>query len=122
MGIFIFLYFYIGVAFFAGIGAMTITILLTMVMTNFLTKINDSILKKKDERMKVTEELLQIIKFIKINAMERFFINKVNRKREEELNLIKKNNITLSLVSFLYYASPSLIISITFLTYIALGN
>lgn len=93
-----------------------------MVMTNFLTKINDSILKKKDERMKVTEELLQIIKFIKINAMERFFINKVNRKREEELNLIKKNNVTLSLVSFLYYASPSLIISITFLTYIALGN
>lgn len=33
--------------------------------------------------MKVAEEIVQIIKFIKINALEKYFFNKLNKKREK---------------------------------------
>ena len=35
-------------------------------------------LKRKDERMKASQEMLDIIRYIKINAIEKFFYNKVD--------------------------------------------
>ena len=65
---------------------------------------------------------MQIIKFIKINAQEKYFFKKLNVKREEELILNKKVNLMYIISIVLYYLSSPLIISFTFLVYTALGN
>lgn len=63
------LYMYIGISFLAGMGVMIVLMLFTLVFTKVVSKNNDKLLKAKDARMKITEEILQIIKYIKINAL-----------------------------------------------------
>ena len=71
-----------------------VIIIVILVVSYFLSKINaklnQELLKAKDERMKATEEMLDIIRFIKITAIEKFFFNKVNDKRDKEIGLIVK--------------------------------
>ena len=52
------LYFYIGISFLVGLGVMIIMMILTLIFTRIATTANDILLKAKDERMKVTEEIL----------------------------------------------------------------
>lgn len=63
------LYIYIGPSFLVGTGVMIALMLFTLVFTKISTKYNDYLLKAKDSRMKLTEQIMQIIKFIKINAL-----------------------------------------------------
>ena len=72
--------------------------------------------------MKVTEEILQIIKFIKINALEKYFFKKLNQKREEELGSIKKVQLLTVATILVYWVCPGLIIGGTFLAYTKLDN
>ena len=78
----ILLYNYIGAVTFVGVGVMLFIMGFTLIFTKIAASANDELLKAKDGRMKVTEEIIQIIKFIKINALEKFFFQKLNRKRE----------------------------------------
>jgi len=78
---FILLYNYIGVSFLVLLGVMIILMLLTLVFTKIAATGNDKLLKAKDARMKATEEMLQIIKYIKVNALEKYFFRKINQKR-----------------------------------------
>jgi len=75
------LYIYIGISFLVGIGIMIVLFFVTMIFTKIAAKGNDDLLKAKDARMKVAEEILHIIKFIKINVLEKHFYNKINSKR-----------------------------------------
>ena len=52
---FLLLYFYIGVSFLAGAGVMMLLMIFTGVFSRILSKKNESLLKAKDKRMKVTE-------------------------------------------------------------------
>ena len=52
-------------------------------------------MKAKDKRMKVTEEMLDIIRYIKISAIEKFFYRKVDEKREKELKLETKKALNI---------------------------
>ena len=79
------LYLYIGISFLVGLGVMILLMISTLLFSKVSTKVNDKLLKAKDERMKITEEILEIIKFIKVNAQEKYFFKKLNKKREKEL-------------------------------------
>ena len=116
------LYSYIGVATFVGLGVMILMMLFTLAFTKVAASANDELLKAKDGRMKVTEEIIQIIKFIKINALEKFFFQKLNRKRETELKYIRKVNMLYVLVIFVYWLCPPAIVSFTFLVFINTGG
>ena len=76
------MYNFIGVSFLSGVGVMLITIALTFVCAKISIKANEDVLKAKDERMKVTEEIFNIIRFIKVNAFEKYFWQKLNKKRQ----------------------------------------
>jgi ABC-type bacteriocin/lantibiotic exporter with double-glycine peptidase domain len=75
------LYTYIGISFLVGIGTMIVMMVITLIITRISTKENDKLLVAKDARMKTTEEFLNIIKFVKINALEKYFFQKINKKR-----------------------------------------
>ena len=68
IGLFL-LYVYIGPTFLVGVGVMVLLMIFTFWFTKIASTANDEQLKAKDARMKVTEEFLQIIKFVKINAL-----------------------------------------------------
>lgn len=76
------LYLYIGPSFLVGTGVMVVLMVFTLGFSKIASRQNDKLLKAKDARMKLAEEILQIIKFIKINALEKYFFQKLNRKRE----------------------------------------
>ena len=72
--------------------------------------------------MSVTEEILNIVKFIKITAQEKYFFKKLNKKREVELQLYRKVGLMNILTIVTYWLSSPLIISMTFYMYVSLGN
>lgn len=79
----ILMYHFIGISFLAGTGVLIITTSLTYVSSRRSYRFNREILKKKDQRMRVTQELLDIIRYIKINSIEKYFYKKVDEKRME---------------------------------------
>ena len=72
--------------------------------------------------MKVTQEMLDIIRYIKINAIEKFFYEKVDEKRMEEIKYYKKKGLMDVFNIFTFWLACPLILSVTFTTYILLGN
>lgn len=59
---------FIGYSFIAGIGVMVVIFLLVFLITKKQNKANDNLLESKDERMKITTEIFNNIRFIKSNA------------------------------------------------------
>lgn len=118
----IMMYNFIGISFLAGMGAMIFTISITYIVAKKSIKYNEEMLLVKDQRMKATQEMLDIIRFIKINAIQKFFFLKVNEKRMKEINLYKKKGFMDVLNIFVYWLACPLILSATFFTYIKLGN
>ena len=55
------------------------------------SNIEDTVLKRKDERMNATTEFINSMKIIKLNSWVRHFIEKVTFKRNRELKTIKKS-------------------------------
>ena len=76
------MYFVLGFTFLAAIGVMIIIMITSYFITKANKKLNDKTMKAKDKRMKATEEMLDIIRYIKISAIEKFFFRKVDEKRE----------------------------------------
>lgn len=63
------MYFFIGVSFVSGIVTMLVMIICTFFLSKKAVALNEQVLKAKDARMKVTQEMLDVIRFIKINAI-----------------------------------------------------
>lgn len=79
------MYRYIGISFAAGMAAMVALIALTFLIAKRISIVNETTLAAKDARMKVTQEILDIIRFIKVNAVEKHFFRKLDDKRNAEL-------------------------------------
>ena len=76
----------------------------------------------KDKRTKATNELFSQIKFIKINAIEDFFIDKVTKLRNIELSISRKLFIMYSFSILSVWLSPMIILNATFALYIYLAH
>jgi ABC-type bacteriocin/lantibiotic exporter with double-glycine peptidase domain len=75
------MYFVLRLTFLTTIGIIAILLVISYLISKIGARLNVRSLKAKDERMKATEEMLDIIRYIKISAIEKFFYNKVNEKR-----------------------------------------
>jgi ABC-type multidrug transport system fused ATPase/permease subunit len=84
--------------------------------------LQDAILKRKDERMNTTTEVISSMKIIKLNSWIRYFVDKVTFRRNRELKIIKKSLLVNCLeIITAYFFSPSLMI-VTFSVYFLCGN
>ena len=63
------MYYFIGISFLTGIVIMIVMIGLTYLTSKRQVAYNNILLKKKDARMKVTQEMMDIIRYIKINSI-----------------------------------------------------
>ncbi|CAD8188699.1 unnamed protein product [Paramecium pentaurelia] len=112
----------IGISVLVGI----IIIILSIIQNNYVGKqiveAQKKVLKSKDNRVKETTEIFQLIKFIKINALEQYFLNKIYKLRQIELECIKDRLQYFSINVFMGWLSPQMILSFTFGLHVLLGN
>lgn len=72
---------FIGVSFLGGLGVVFLMILFNIYIGKILNKYQSTLMKDKDARTKCANEIFQQIKFIKVNAFEQYFRNKLTRLR-----------------------------------------
>ena len=60
---------YIGVSFLSGLAATVLMIWITFMVSKLTVKFNIEVLRAKDSRMKIIQEVLENVRFIKINAL-----------------------------------------------------
>jgi ABC-type multidrug transport system fused ATPase/permease subunit len=118
----IMMYVYVGVPFFSGVGVILVLMGINYFLSKRVNYYNEEVLKAKDERMKVVEEMLDIIRFIKISTIEKFFFNKIELKREKEISLYLKKGLLFVVIIFNFWIACPLLLSATFVTYVMMGN
>lgn len=75
---FAFLFYYLGVSFFSGIGVFIISFFFNLYFGMLIGKYWSSIMTVKDERMNITTEVLSNIKMIKLYSWISTFYHKIN--------------------------------------------
>ena len=80
----------IGLTFIAGVIVVILTAGINWFIGRLYNNYQKKIMKSKDVRMKATNELLNGIRLIKMNAWETYFKDKVDDTRKIELTYILK--------------------------------
>lgn len=75
----------IGLSFLFGMGVILVMSTFNYLLGRKILQTSKKQMLAKDERMKVTTEILNAIKFIKANACEDYFYKKLDVKRELEI-------------------------------------
>ncbi|UJR38757.1 hypothetical protein I4U23_031422 [Adineta vaga] len=104
-----------------------VTLLLLMISINlFLQKIQKKFTVQqmilKDQRIQMTNEILNGIKVLKLYAWETTFIRSVTHIREKELRYIRYKSILSAISNVLSTFTPILVCIVTFATYVLSSN
>ncbi|KAJ7173895.1 hypothetical protein C8R43DRAFT_1094036 [Mycena crocata] len=117
-----FLYGLLGWSAFAGFVVLLVGWPLNSYAARRRVRMHKGQLKARDGRTSVVNELIGAVKFIKFFAWEERWIARVLDAREVEMKWMIKSRLN-SLMFFLIWASaPILLSTISFLTYVMLGN
>jgi ATP-binding cassette subfamily C (CFTR/MRP) protein 2 len=112
----------IGPAFLAGFGVTFIAGLFNVFMSRFTARYQINLATETDNRMKMSNEIFNNIKFIKVNAWEEYFYDRLEGKRKEELGWQKKKYLVESILTFSMWLAPKMILAATFATYVLTGG
>ncbi|KAF7342473.1 ABC bile acid [Mycena venus] len=117
-----FLYGMLGWSAFAGFVVLLVGWPLNSYVARRRVRMHKGELKARDARMSVVNELIGAVKFIKFFAWEERWIKRALDAREVEMKWMIKSRLN-SLMFFLIWAlAPILLSTISFLTYVMLGN
>uniref|UniRef100_A0A914ULK3 ABC-type glutathione-S-conjugate transporter n=1 Tax=Plectus sambesii TaxID=2011161 RepID=A0A914ULK3_9BILA len=114
----IFLWRTLGPSVITGILVMVIFIPLNFGISIFVKKLQVKQMRCKDERIKMTNEVLNGIKVIKLYAWEKSMERLIEEIRNREIALIRKAALLKTVVDTCNLASPFLVAVLTFATYI----
>ncbi|KDO34469.1 hypothetical protein SPRG_00533 [Saprolegnia parasitica CBS 223.65] len=116
------LYLQLGVAFVSGVIVILLLIPATACISKMMQALQEKLMAVKDERVKVTYEVLSGIKVIKLQAWENSFTTRVMEFRTNELARLRTYYIADAFSDVVYNGVPSLVTIVSFATYIYLGN
>jgi len=117
-----FMYAAVGISFLAGIGVLIIMGAVNFCVGKSYFAAQTKVMEKKDERMKVSTEILNGIKYIKMSGWEEAFLKKVLGTREQELKWLKKDFVVTSISVFLLWLTPMMITTSIFGAYVFTGH
>ena len=117
-----FLWQQMGVASLAGIAVILLLIPLTGKVSKILKGLQSEMAKVRDERIKVSNEVLGGMKVIKFQAWEAEFEKRINEIRDRELAIFRRYCIMQSVSGAVFTTVPLLVSIVTFTTYIGVGN
>ena len=117
-----FMYVAVGISFLAGVGVLLIMTLINYVINKKYLKVQERMMHKKDERMKITTEVLNGIKYVKMSGWEEAFLGKIVRGREEELVPLKRLFIYNCISILFLWMAPMLMTTAIFGVFIYTGH
>ncbi|KAF9977214.1 hypothetical protein BGZ73_006687 [Actinomortierella ambigua] len=102
-----------------GLGTILAMVPLQVWRAGKFEELEDKILKAKDERVRLTTQILSSIKVIKLYNWERPFEKRVHEARQHELEIYRQQGVIEALIS-LVFASASTLVTLTTLSAYAL--
>ena len=116
------LIFYIGPSALVGLSVMCLLLLFQIHLAKRLTALRRMLLSKSDTRVTVTQGLVSGIRAIKLLTWEYFVLDKLNKKREDELHMLFRYLFINMLNYLILTMTPIIIAALTFTCYVLLGN
>ncbi|XP_024945247.1 multidrug resistance-associated protein 7 isoform X2 [Cephus cinctus] len=116
------LYDQIGIAFLTGAAFAIFLIPVNKIIANKIGKLSTKLMKCKDQRVRLTGEVLRGITTIKLNVWEEHFLRSILKFRENEIKYLKSRKYLDALCVYFWATTPVLISILTFSTYVFLGN
>ena len=117
-----FLWGQVGPSCLAGVVVIAMMIPITKVVAAWLGRIQKILMKARDDRVSLNNEILGAMKIIKIQAWEEDFRAKLVQLRDQELKRLRHYFVT-SAISITSYSSAPLIVAVsTFAAYTMAGN
>lgn len=94
----------------------------SMPLAKIQEKLHTKIMEAKDSRIKATSESLKSIRVLKLHSWEPTFLKKLLHLRETERGFLNKFLYARTAVTFLFWASPTLVSVVTFGVCVLLGT
>ena len=101
----------LGVASIAGIVVMILLIPINAFVSGKMRYIHLQVMKFKDKRIKLMNEILNGIKVLKLYAWEKSFNNQIDQLRNNEVNKLKKRSYLQGIMVFAFQSSSILVIN-----------
>jgi len=103
------LYQTLGASVFAGIGVLLLVFPINGVIATLARKYQMQQMKLKDQRIKLTNEVLSGIKVLKLYAWEKSYEEQINEIRDKELVLLRRAALLNSVTMFTFQCAPFLV-------------
>ena len=116
------LYRELGPSVFAGIATMLLLVPTNIYIVRLLNKLQKVLLRWKDQRSKIINEVLQGIRVVKYFAWETNFMKKIGLIREDELKTLRESSILQAVATSIWALTPVLVALSSFACYSILGN
>ncbi|XP_022835138.1 multidrug resistance-associated protein 1 isoform X3 [Spodoptera litura] len=113
-----FLWGILGPSVLAGLAVMIILIPVNGLIANRVKTLQIRLMKYKDERVKLMNEVLNGIKVLKMYAWEPSFEDQILKIRNKEMNVLKQTAYLNSATSFIWSCAPFLVTFLTFFTFL----
>lgn len=115
------LYKNLGLAVIAAFVATVVVMLGNVPLARLEEKFQGNMMKSKDDRMKLTSEILKNMRILKLQAWEMKFLLRVQEIRASEAGWLKKFVYTRATTTFLFWVSPTLVSAVTFTACLVMG-
>lgn len=117
-----FMGFLVQASFLAGFGVIILASIINMIVSRWTAAYQKGIAESTDNRMKASNEVFNNIKFIKVNAWEEYFYDKLEFLRGVELEWYKKKFNIETITTFSMWLSPKMILAATFGVFVYSGG
>lgn len=113
------LYQLVGISMLAGVGAMLIMIPMNGLIARLMKRLQKEQMKNKDTRTRLTTEILNNMKSIKLYSWSTAFMNKLNHVRnDQELHTLRKIGASQAFANFTWSTTPFLVSCSTFTVFV----
>ncbi|PPD84741.1 hypothetical protein GOBAR_DD18316 [Gossypium barbadense] len=116
------LFYVVGLGALPGLVPLLICGVLNVPFANVLQKCQSQFMVAQDERLRLTSEVLNNMKIIKLQSWEEKFKNMIETRLENEFKWLAKEQISKAYGTVLYWISPTIISSVIFLGCAYLGS
>ena len=112
----------VGLALLAGLGVVVLLIPINAVLTNRIAKVSRRMMKCKDRRVQLTNEMLHHIRAIKQMALEPRFLSRLRAIRRQEMKALTTRKYLDAFCVYFWATTPIIVSLATFAMYALLGN
>jgi ATP-binding cassette subfamily C (CFTR/MRP) protein 1 len=110
----------LGISTLAGVLGMALSVPVCGILIFRLNKIQKELMKLKDDRLKVTNEVMTAMKIIKLYAWEKSFSDKINDLRNRELVYLRQYQKNAVWLRGIFFSQPLIVSLAAFFSYTVL--